>query len=96
MLTLEEQVVTENPTIKVIKRDGRLVRFDADKIYKALLKASNQVVEMSPLVEAKLEEIAERVVREIYSRFSQDVKIYEIQNIVEHELLAANEYVIAQ
>lgn len=96
MLTLEEQVVTENPTIKVIKRDGRLVRFDADKIHKALLKASNQVVEMSPLVEAKLEEIAERVVREIYSRFSQDVKIYEIQNIVEHELLAANEYVIAQ
>ena len=96
MLTLEEQVVTENPTIKVIKRDGRLVRFDADKIYKALLKASNQVVEMSPLVEAKLEEIAERVVREIYSRFRQDVKIYEIQNIVEHELLAANEYVIAQ
>lgn len=96
MLILEEQVVTENPTIKVIKRDGRLVRFDADKIYKALLKASNQVVEMSPLVEAKLEEIAERVVREIYSRFSQDVKIYEIQNIVEHELLAANEYVIAQ
>lgn len=96
MLTLEEQVVTENPTIKVIKRDGRLVRFDADKIYKALLKASNQVVEMSPLVEAKLEEIAERVVREIYSRFSQDIKIYEIQNIVEHELLAANEYVIAQ
>lgn len=96
MLTLEEQVVTENPTIKVIKRDGRLVRFDADKIYKALLKASNQVVEMSPLVEAKLEEIAERVVREIYSRFSQDVKIYEIQNIVEHELLAENEYVIAQ
>ena len=96
MLTLEEQVVTENPTIKVIKRDGRLVRFDAEKIYKALLKASNQVVEMSPLVEAKLEEIAERVVREIYSRFSQDVKIYEIQNIVEHELLAANEYVIAQ
>ena len=96
MLTLEEQVVTENPTIKVIKRDGRLVRFDADKISKALLKASNHVVEMSPLVEAKLEEIAERVVREIYSRFSQDVKIYEIQNIVEHELLAANEYVIAQ
>lgn len=96
MLTLEEQVVTENPTIKVIKRDGRLVRFDADKIYKALLKASNQVVEMSPLVEAKLEEISERVVREIYSRFSQDIKIYEIQNIVEHELLAANEYVIAQ
>ncbi|WP_164683961.1 anaerobic ribonucleoside-triphosphate reductase [Streptococcus hyointestinalis] len=96
MLTLEEQVVTENPTIKVIKRDGRLVRFDANKIYKALLKASNQVVEMSPLVEAKLEEIAERVVREIYSRFSQDIKIYEIQNIVEHELLAANEYVIAQ
>ncbi|MCS4487916.1 anaerobic ribonucleoside-triphosphate reductase [Streptococcus sciuri] len=96
MITLEKRTVTQYPQIKVIKRDGRLVCFDEDKIYKALLKASNQVVDFSPLVEAKLKEVADRVVREIYSRFSQDIKIYEIQNIVEHELLAANEYMIAK
>ena len=30
------------------------------------------------------------------SRFPAGVKIYEIQNIVEHELLNANEYAIAE
>ena len=29
-------------------------------------------------------------------RFTQNIKIYEIQSIVEHELLEANEYAIAQ
>ena len=51
---------------------------------------------MSPLLEAKLEGITEKIVAEITHRFSQDVKIYEIQNIVEHELLNANEYAIAK
>lgn len=33
---------------------------------------------------------------EINDRFSHNIKIYEIQSIVEHELLEANEYAIAQ
>ncbi|KGR72335.1 ribonucleoside-triphosphate reductase [Streptococcus phocae subsp. salmonis] len=82
--------------IKVIKRDGRLVTFDATKIYQALLKASMAVTNMSPLLETKLEAISERVIREITERFSKNIKIYEIQNIVEHELLEASEYAIAQ
>lgn len=96
MITLEKKSIATKPAIKVIKRDGRLVNFDAGKIYSALLKASNNVTKLSPLVEAKLEAISDRVIAEIYSRFSENVKIYEIQNIVEHELLAANEYAIAQ
>lgn len=51
---------------------------------------------MSPLIEAKLEAIADRVIAEIYERFQTNIKIYEIQNIVEHELLEANEYAIAK
>ena len=96
MITLEEDKVVVQPDIKVIKRDGRLVNFDATKIYSALLKASMKVTRMSPLVEAKLEAISERVIAEIIERFPTNIKIYEIQNIVEHELLAANEYAIAK
>lgn len=96
MITLEKERVVTKPAIKVIKRDGRLVDFDTVKIYSALLKACNKVTKMSPMIEAKLEMISDRIVAEIYSRFDRNIKIYEIQNIVEHELLEANEYAIAQ
>ncbi|GLB79236.1 anaerobic ribonucleoside-triphosphate reductase [Streptococcus alactolyticus] len=96
MITLEKEIITDQPAIKVIKRDGRSVNFEAEKIYNALLKASNNVTKLSPLVEAKLETISNNIIAEIIDRFKDDVKIYEIQNIVEHELLAANEYTIAQ
>ncbi|HHJ7845135.1 TPA: anaerobic ribonucleoside-triphosphate reductase, partial [Streptococcus pyogenes] len=95
-LSLEEDKVTVQPDIKVIKRDGRLVNFDSTKIYSALLKASMKVTRMSPLVEAKLEAISDRIIAEIIERFPTNIKIYEIQNIVEHKLLAANEYAIAK
>ena len=72
------------------------MNFDADKIYNALVKASNNVTKMSPVVEAKLEAISDNIIAEIFDRFKDNVKIYEIQNIVEHELLEANEYAIAQ
>ena len=96
MITLEKENIVTQPSIKVIKRDGRLVSFDANKIYSALLKASNNVTKISPLIEAKLEAISDRIMAEIYERFSDNIKIYEIQNIVEHELLAAGEYAIAK
>ena len=96
MITLREETVTCIPNIYVVKRDGRRVNFDVDKIYKALVKAACEVTPMSPLLEAKLEGITEKIVAEITHRFSRDVKIYEIQNIVEHELLNANEYAIAK
>ncbi|HEP1357066.1 anaerobic ribonucleoside-triphosphate reductase [Streptococcus pyogenes] len=96
MVSLEEDKVIVQPDIKVIKRDGRLVNFDSTKIYSALLKASMKVTRMSPLVEAKLEAISDRIIAEIIERFPTNIKIYEIQNIVEHKLLAANEYAIAK
>lgn len=96
MITLEKETIATQPAVKVIKRDGRSVNFDADKIYNALVKASNNVIKMSPVVEAKLEAISDNIIAEIFDRFKDNVKIYEIQNIVEHELLEANEYAIAQ
>ncbi len=95
MIVLEEKN-TPVPTLFVEKRDGRRVVFDVDKIDKALHKAADQVMDVTPLVERRLNGLVERIVAEIHSRFPQGVKIYEIQNIVEHELLEAKEYALAE
>ena len=95
MIVLEEKAVPD-PTLFVEKRDGRRVIFDVDKIAKALHKAAEKVMDVTPLVEKRLSALVERIVDEIHSRFPQGVKIYEIQNIVEHELLEAKEYALAE
>ena len=95
MIVLEEKAVPA-PTLFVEKRDGRRVIFDVDKIDKALHKAAEKVMDVTPLVEKRLSTLVERIVEEIHSRFPQGVKIYEIQNIVEHELLEAKEYALAE
>lgn len=95
MIVLEEKLATV-PTLFVEKRDGRRVVFDVDKIDKALHKAAEKVMDVTPLVEKRLNGLVERIVPEIHSRFPKGVKIYEIQNIVEHELLEAKEYALAE
>ena len=95
MIVLEEKLATV-PTLFVEKRDGRRVVFDVDKIDKALHKAAEKVMDVTPLVEKRLNGLVERIVMEIHSRFPQGVKIYEIQNVVEHELLEAKEYALAE
>ena len=95
MIVLEEKI-SPDPTLFVEKRDGRRVIFDVDKIDKALHKAAEKVMDVTPLVEKRLSTLVERIVEEIHSRFPQGVKIYEIQNIVEHELLEAKEYALAE
>ncbi|GMG63579.1 anaerobic ribonucleoside-triphosphate reductase [Tetragenococcus halophilus] len=83
--------------MKVIKRDGRLVHFNAQKIYDALLKAKKHLEgNLSPLDHEHINRIVEQVISEINYRFQQNVKIYEIQNIVEHTLLENHEYELAQ
>ncbi|RXW55359.1 anaerobic ribonucleoside-triphosphate reductase [Enterococcus faecium] len=96
----EKTVVTQQPEtsqMKVIKRDGRHVDFDEQKINKALIKAEKKIHgSLSPLTYEKIQMIADLVVQEIKSRFAENVKIYEIQNIVEHILLEKNEYELAE
>lgn len=93
---MEKVNVLTAPTMTVIKRDGRRVSFDMEKIHQALLKASRKISPDADFMEVKLAEICRRVEGEIHERFSKDIKIYEIQNIVEHELLEANEYALAK
>ena len=96
----EKTVVTQQPEahqMKVIKRDGRHVDFDEQKINEALINAEKKIHgSLSPLTYEKIQMIADLVVQEIKSRFAENVKIYEIQNIVEHILLEKNEYELAE
>jgi anaerobic ribonucleoside-triphosphate reductase len=85
------------PTIKVVKRDGRRVPFDNSKVHEALVKAAREIQpEMTPLVHRAIVDVVADVDREIAGRFSTDIKIYEIQNIVEHALLDNREYDLAE
>lgn len=98
MKITDEKVEDVNlSTIKVVKRDGRLVTFDDQKIYDALIKAEQKIHDqVTPLTHQKVQSIVADVNREIAERFTNNVKIYEIQNIVEHTLLSNNEYALAE
>ncbi|KAF1297086.1 anaerobic ribonucleoside-triphosphate reductase [Enterococcus sp. JM4C] len=88
---------TRLASMKIIKRDGRLVDFDDRKIYDALIKAEQKLTnELTPLSHERIQDIVERVDQEIVERFNQNIKIYEIQNVVEHILLEKNEYELAE
>ena len=75
--------------IKVIKRDGRVVKFNKKKIYNAIEKAVESVFNNNNTVNIK--KITKQVSNEIANRFKEDIKIYEIQNIIEHTLLSFGE-----
>lgn len=83
--------------MKVVKRDGRFVVFDDQKIYDALLKATQQV--NGPLHASDhqvIHQIVTQINQEIAARFKKNVKIYEIQNIVEHTLIQNHLYQLAE
>ncbi|HFR3976310.1 TPA: anaerobic ribonucleoside-triphosphate reductase [Streptococcus suis] len=84
----------EKLNLVVLKRDGRTVSFDEQKIFSALSRA-NQELE-HPVSEAGLQQVLEATLQEIGRRFTDDIQIYEIQTIVEQELLKAHLYELAE
>ncbi|HFI2446790.1 TPA: anaerobic ribonucleoside-triphosphate reductase [Streptococcus suis] len=84
----------EKLNLVVSKRDGRTVSFDEQKIFSALSRA-NQELE-HPVSEAGLQLVLEASLQEIGRRFTGDIQIYEIQTIVEQELLKAHLYELAE
>ncbi len=101
MITSTQRVIdlVNGVNIKVIKRDGRVTNFDEEKIFAALKKANDEIAayqQEATLTEHEIDEIIKSVLTEIQSRFHQDIKIYEIQNIVEHVLITENKFALAQ
>ncbi|GIG54525.1 anaerobic ribonucleoside-triphosphate reductase [Demequina activiva] len=81
----------------VVKRDGRTVAFDERRIAVALTKAYAAVhgtVERAH--QRSVDALVRRVVAELAHRGPDPVKIYEIQAVVEHELLDAGEREVAR
>lgn len=68
---------------KIIKRDGRVVEFDSDKIYNAILKAFNETGELT----SEDYDCINRIVEEISNTNKPEVNVEEIQDIVEKKLM---------
>ncbi len=95
--TSQAESVSERPTVSVVKRDGRTLRFDDSRIGAALTKAFAAVHgELGAIHQRSIERLVSRVDRELAERYIGEVKIYEIQSVVEHVLLEAREYEVAQ
>lgn len=84
----------EKLNLVVLKRDGRTVSFDEQKIFSALSRANRELEH--PVSEAGLQLVLEATLQEIGRRFTGDIQIYEIQTIVEQELLKAHLYELAE
>ncbi|MDG3132861.1 anaerobic ribonucleoside-triphosphate reductase [Streptococcus suis] len=78
----------------VLKRDGRTVAFDQEKILSALQRANQEL--KHPISNTALQLVLEATLSEIYRRFDKDIQIYEVQTIVEQALLHAHFYDLAE
>lgn len=83
--------------LNVIKRDGREVAFNPEKIYNAISRAFVDVEgELDNVQQEQVMQLTYAVVQEIEKRFAKDVQIYEIQSVVEHTLVEAGYDVVAK
>ncbi|KRM08033.1 anaerobic ribonucleoside-triphosphate reductase [Lapidilactobacillus concavus DSM 17758] len=99
MQELKTNQIAPTMTIKVIKRDGRIMDFDSEKIAQAMRKAADSELdhgEVDVKTLSELQLVLDDVLAEIADRFTENIKIYEIQSIVEHTLLDHHLYQIAQ
>ncbi|HHW50407.1 MAG TPA: anaerobic ribonucleoside-triphosphate reductase [Pseudoclavibacter sp.] len=101
-MSIVEQTYT-NPTssalrtLAVVKRDGRHVPFTESRIRTALIKSAVACGrDLTDTTMRDIQTLVTRIVSELDSRFSDSVKIYEIQSVVEHILLESGEYEIAR
>ena len=82
-LNEKQKIQSETLKITIIKRDGRKTAFDLNKIRQAIIKAAKSVQKsLSPIDYQNIENVVDDVEAEFKARFQNDVKIYEIQNIV--------------
>ena len=89
-----QETILPELELAVLKRDGRTVAFEQEKIYFALQRANQELDH--PVSDAGLSVVLAGVLQEIARRFTKDVQIYEIQTVVEQELLKSHLYDLAE
>ncbi len=84
-------------TLTVVKRDGRCLPFDDNRIRAALHKAFRAALgKVTEAHASAIEELTRRIDEELADRYAGEIKIYEIQSVVEHVLLEAREHDVAR
>ncbi|HFI0306777.1 TPA: anaerobic ribonucleoside-triphosphate reductase [Streptococcus suis] len=89
-----QETILPELELAVLKRDGRTVAFEQEKIYSALQRANQELDH--PVSDAGLSVVLAEALQEIARRFTKDVQIYEIQTVVEQELLKSHLYDLAE
>lgn len=78
--------------MKVIKRDGRRVEYDKNKIVVAIQKANDEVEAHEKVTEEKIYNI----IASIENRGFDEMQVEDIQDIIEQKLMAEKKYVLAK
>ncbi|MCI1936215.1 MAG: anaerobic ribonucleoside-triphosphate reductase, partial [Bifidobacteriaceae bacterium] len=82
---------------KVEKRDGRVVDYDASNIVRAISAAYKDLdIEIGADEETEINTMVHAIESEIDERYKSPVRIDDIQNLVEHELVNHHLYEIAR
>lgn len=81
--------------IKVIKRDGKEVEFNEDKILNAILKANDATKNEFRIKEEQAKYVADSVSQTLFS-YGRAIDVEEIQNMVELSLMKIGAYNLAQ
>lgn len=78
--------------MKIQKRDGRIVPYEAEKIVEAIRKANNEVEEGERATDALIEEILASVQEESEDKLT----VERIQDMIEQQLVEHNKYTLAK
>lgn len=78
--------------MKVIKRDGRRVEYDRNKIVVAIQKANDEVEAHEKVSEEKIYNI----IASIENRGFDEMQVEDIQDIIEQKLMAEKKYILAK
>ena len=78
--------------MKVIKRDGRVVEYDRNKILTAIRKANAEVDRYEKLTDEKIE----RIVVSIENLHRDTMHVENIQDMIEQKIMAEGKYVLAK
>ncbi len=81
--------------MKIIKRSGKEVDFNLDKILGAVIKANNEVVEDERITDEEIRELAKRVADICASR-TRSLSVEEIQDLVENEIMRLGAFNLAR
>ena len=77
---------------KVIKRDGRIVDYDGDKIIMAIKKANREVAPVDQITEEDIHRIEKRIASDREGK----IQVEDIQDLIENSLVKEDKYELAK